>query len=182
MLGYKKICENCIDGANDICCAWENLYQRSLNHGEPIASPYDVITLDDIDCGYKEINDICKDVIRFEHTLSPQWVMINFYGFVHNTDWLIRAFCNIIGEPYDIKYISYDKQTFWKLEPISGKYAFTLLEIWWVVSEYDKWLKKCESRENVGLVVKSWYNSIYRDKINLLHWLMGLEGVLDTTK
>ena len=65
MLSYKKICENCIDGANDICRAWENLYQRSLNYGEPITSPYDVITLDDIDCGYKEINDICKDVIRF---------------------------------------------------------------------------------------------------------------------
>ena len=182
MMDYNKICANCVEGANDICRAWENLYQRSLNYGEPITSPYDVITLDDIDGGYKEINDICKDVIRFEYTLSPRWVMINFYGFVHNTDWLIRAFCNIIGEPYDIKYISYDKQTFWKLEPISGKYAFTLLEIWWVVSEYDKWLEKCESRENVCLVVKSWYNSIYRDKINLLHWLMWFEGVLDTTK
>ena len=84
MLSYKKICENCIDGANDICRAWENLYQRSLNYGEPITSPYDVITIDDIDGGYKEINDICKDVIRFEHTLSPQWVMINFYG--HDCD------------------------------------------------------------------------------------------------
>ena len=174
MLEYKEICENCIEGANDICRSWENLYQRSINYGETITSPYDVMPLDDLDGGCKQINEICKDVIRFEYTLSPRWMMINFYGFVHNTDWLIHAFCDIIGEPYDYKYIQYDKQQFWRLEPISGKYAFTLLEMWWVVNEYDHWIKLHGSRENVEKAIKEWYEYHQNGgKTNLLHWLMG---------
>ena len=60
------------------------------------------------------------------------------------------------------------------LEPISCKYAFTLLEMWWVVNEYDHWIKLHGSRENVEKDIKEWYE--YHKNggtINLWHWLMG---------
>ena len=182
MMDYKKVCANCLVQANRVVGLWEGIYERSLNFGDDITNPYDTMPLDDLDGGCKQINEICHEI-----DIKINYLSVNFYydcidKFFGASRNLIHAFCEIIGEPFDEKYLAYDEQTFWRLNPISGKYAFTLLEMWWVVSEYDKWLEKCESRENVGLVVKSWYNSIYRDKINLLHRLMWTEGVLDTTK
>lgn len=173
MMDYKKICEECVEYANDLCRAWEHLYERSLNYGEQIESPYDVITLDDIDGGCKSINEICHDILLYERAISISW-LLEFWRFLHDTSELIRAFCYIIGEPYKCEYLQYYKKTFWQLNPISGKYAFTLLEMWWVVNEYDHWIDKYG---NVGFVeeaVKEWYDYHQSGgKINLLHWLMG---------
>ena len=91
-----------------------------------------------------------------------------FFGASRN---LIYAFCEIIGEQFYEKYLVYDEQTFWQLSPISGKYSFTLLEMWWVVNEYDHWVEKYGSREEVEKEVKDWY--MFGHKINLLHWMMG---------
>ena len=166
MLAYKEICENCIESANDVCRAWEHLYGRALNDGEPITSPYDVITLDDIDGGFKEINEICKEIETDD--------MLDCHYMYTATNKLIHAFCEIIGEPFDEKYLVYDEQTFWRLNPISGKYAFTLLEMWWVVNEYDHWIEKYGNIGFVEETVKEWYEYHQNGgKTNLLHWLMG---------
>lgn len=170
MMDYKKICEECVEYANDLCRAWEHLYERSLNYGEQIESPYDVITLDDIDGGFKSINEICHDILLYERAISISW-LLEFWRFLHDTSELIRAFCYIIGEPYKCEYLQYYKKTFWLLNPISDKYAFTLREMWWVVNEYDHWIEKYGCRENVEKSVKDWY--MFGHKINLLHWLMG---------
>lgn len=166
MIDYKKVCANCMECANDVCRAWENLYERSINDGEPITSPYDLITLDDLDGGFKEINEICKE-IETDDMLDCHYMYIT-------TDRLIRAFCEIIGEPYKDYYLSLSRKHFWSLEPISGRYAFTLLEMWCVVNEYDYFMKLHGSRDLIEKAVKEWHD--YHQcggKINLLHWMMG---------
>lgn len=172
MLDYKKICANCLKQANIVVGLWEGLYERSLNFGDDITSPYDTMPLDDLDGGCKQINEICHDVENFEGRSLVD--MLECYDMYANTNQLIRAFCDIIGEPYDKKYIAYDKQTFWSLEPISCKYAFTLLEMWWIVSEYDKLVEKYVCRENVEKFVKKWYK--YHQNggtVNLWQWMWG---------
>lgn len=163
MLDYKKVCTNCLKQANIVVGLWEGIYERSLNFGDDITNPYDVIPLYDIDGGCKSINEICKEIEHYD--------MLCCVYMYTATNQLIRAFCEIIGEPYDEKYIVYDKQTFWRLNPISGKYAFSLLEMWWVVNEYDHWVEKYGSREEVEKEVNDWY--MFGHKINLWHWLMG---------
>ena len=167
MLDYKKVCANCLKQANIVVGLWEGIYERSLNYGDDITNPYDVITLDSIVLECKSINEICKDIF-VPKSLSRN---IPIHSFLYATQQLILAFCEIIGEPYDSKYLSFDKKQFWKLAPISGKYSFTLLEMWWVVNEYDHWVEKYGSREEVEKEVKDWY--MFGHKINLLHWLMG---------
>lgn len=168
---YKKVCANCVRQANIVVGLWEGIYERSLNFGDDITSPYDTIPLDDIDGGCKSINEICHDVENCE-VMLPVDMLYCRYMYI-TTDRLIYAFCEIIGEPYKDDYLSRSKQHFWKLAPISGKYAFTLLEMWWIVNEYDHWVEKYGNRENVEKIVKSWYDFKHNDKINLLHWLMG---------
>lgn len=167
MMDYKKVCANCLKQANILVGLWEGIYERSLNYGDDITNPYDVITLDSIVLECKSINEICKDIF-VPKSLSRN---IPIHSFLYATQQLILAFCEIIGEPYDSKYLSFDKKQFWKLAPISGKYAFTLLEMWWVVNEYDHWFERYGSREEVGKEVKEWYK--FGHKINLLHWMMG---------
>ena len=170
MMDYNKICSNCLKQANIVVGLWEGIYERSLNYGDDITNPYDVITLDSIVLECKSINEICKDIF-VPKSLSRN---IPIHTFFYATQQLILAFCEIIGEPYDEKYIVYDKQTFWRLNPISGKYAFSLLEMWWVVSEYDHWIKTRGCRDIVEVAVKRWY--IYHKnggKTNLLHWMIG---------
>ena len=172
MMDYNKICANCLKQANIVVGLWEGIYERSLNYGDDITNPYDVMPLDDLDGGCKQINEICHDVENFEGRLLVD--MLECYDMSANTNQLIRAFCEIIGEPYDSKYLSFDKKHFWKLNPISGKYAFTLLEMWWVVSEYGHWVERCGSIGFVEEAVKEWYEYHKNGgKINLLHWLMG---------
>lgn len=167
MIDYKKICANCVKQANIVVGLWEGIYEHSLNYGELIENPYDTIPLDDIYGGCKSINDICHDVDQYE-MLDCRYMYIT-------TDQLIRAFCEIIGEPYNDYYLSKSRQTFWRLETISGKYAFTLLEMWWVVNEHDHWLEKYGIRETLEKVVKEWYGyHINGGKTNLLHWMMGV--------
>lgn len=165
MMDYKKICANCLKQANIVVGLWEGIYERSLNYGDDITNPYDVMPLDDIDGGCKQINEICHDIdIYYTGCID---------NFIDASMRLIHAFCEIIGEPYNDDYLSRNKQHFWKLSHISGKYAFTLLDMWWVVSEYDHWIEKYG---NVGFVeeaVKEWYEYHQNGgKINLLHWLM----------
>ena len=170
MMDYNKICANCLKQANIVVGLWEGIYERSLNYGDDITNPYDVIPLDSIVLECKSINEICKDIF-VPKSLSRN---IPIYSFLYATQQIILAFCEIIGEPYDSKYLSFYKKQFWRLEPISGKYAFTLLEMWWVVNEYDHWIKLHGSRENVEKDIKEWYE--YHKNggtINLWHWLMG---------
>ena len=171
MMDYKKICANCLKQANIVVGLWEGLYERSLNYGDDITSPYDVMPLDDIDGGCKQINEICHEIDIKINYLSVNYYtdcIDKFFGASRN---LILAFCDIIGEPFDEKYLQYDEQHFWTIAPISCMYAFTLLEMWWVVNEYDHCVEKYGSREEVEKVVKDWY--MFGHKINLLHWLMG---------
>lgn len=166
MMDYKKVCANCLRQANIVVGLWEGLYERSLNYGDDITIPYDVMPLDDIDGGSKSINEICKE-IETDDMLECRYMYIT-------TDRLIRAFCEIIGEPYNDDYLSHSKQHFWKLAPISGKYAFTLLEMWCVVNEYDYFMKLHGSRDLIEKAVKEWHD--YHQcggKINLLHWMIG---------
>ena len=166
MMDYNKICSNCLKQANIVVGLWEGIYERSLNYGDDITNPYDVIPLDDLDGGSMSINEICHEIEHYD--------MLCCDYMYTATNQLIRAFCEIIGEPYNEKYIVYDKQTFWRLNPISGKYAFSLLEMWWVVSEYDHWIKTRGCRDIVEVAVKRWY--IYHKnggKTNLLHWMIG---------
>ena len=166
MMNYKKICTNCLIEANRVVGLWEGIYEHSINYGDPIESPYDVITLDDIDGGCKSINDICHEIEHYD--------MLCCDYMYTATNQLIRAFCEIIGEPFDEKYLAYDEQTFWRINPISGKYAFTLLEMWWVVSEYGHWVERCGSIGFVEEAVKEWYEYHKNGgKTNLWHWLMG---------
>lgn len=170
MMDYNKICANCLKQANIVVGLWEGIYERSLNYGDDIMNPYDVITLDSIGLECKSINEICKDIF------VPKSISRNIpiHTFLYATQQLILAFCEIIGEPYDEKYIVYDKQTFWRLNPISGKYAFSLLEMWWVVSEYGHWVEMCGSIGFVEETVKEWYEYHKNGgKTNLWHWLMG---------
>lgn len=162
-MNYKKVCANCLKQANIVVGLWEGIYERSLNYGDDITSPYDVIPLDDLDGGCKSINEICHEIEHYD--------MLCCDYMYTATNQLIRAFCEIIGESYNEKYFVYYEQQFWRLEPISDKYAFTLLEMWWVVNEYDHWIEKYGSRDDVEKVVKDWYK--FGHKINLLHWLMG---------
>lgn len=174
MLDYKKVCANCLVQANRVVGLWEGIYERSINFGDDITSPYDVMPLDDLDGGCKQINEICHEI-----DIKINYLSVNFYydcidKFFGASRNLIHAFCEIIGEPFDEKYLAYDEQTFWRLNPISGKYAFTLLEMWWIVNEYDHWIKLHGSRENVEKDIKEWYE--YHKNggtINLWHWLMG---------
>lgn len=165
-MDYKKICANCLNQANRVVGLWEGIYEHYIDDGEPIESPYDVTQIDDLDVSCKSINEICHDIEQHD--------MLYCRYMYTTTDQIIHAFCDIISEPYDEKYLAYDKQTFWRLEPISGKYAFTLLEMWWVVNEYDHWIDKYG---NVGFVedaVKEWYEYHQNGgKTNLWHWLMG---------
>ena len=170
MMDYNKICANCLKQANIVVGLWEGIYERSLNYGDDITNPYDVIPLDSIVLECKSINEICKDIF-VPKSLSRN---IPIYSFLYATQQLILAFCEIIGEQYDSKYLSFYNKQFWRLEPISGKYAFTLLEMWWVVNEYDHWINLHGSRENVEKDIKEWYE--YHKNggtINLWHWLMG---------
>lgn len=163
MMDYKKVCANCLKQANIVVGLWEGIYERSLNYGDDITSPYDTIPLDDIDGGCKQINEICHE-IETDDMLECRYMYIT-------TDRLIQSFCEIIGEPYNDDYLSRSTKHFWQIAPISCKYAFTLLEMWWVVNEYDHWMEKYGSREEVEKEVKDWY--MFGHKINLLHWLMG---------
>ena len=163
MLDYNKICANCLKQANRVVGLWEGIYERSINFGDDITSPYDVMPLDDLDGGCKQINEICHEIEHYD--------MLCCDYMYTATNQLIRAFCEIIGEQYDEKYLQYDEQHFWTIAPISCRYAFTLLEMWWVVNEYDHWIEKYGSRDDVEKVVKDWYK--FGHKINLLHWLMG---------
>ena len=166
MMDYKKICSNCLKQANIVVGLWEGIYERSLNYGDDITNPYDVMPLDDLDGGCKQINEICHDIdIYYTGCID---------NFIDASMRLIHAFCDIIGEPFDYKYLQYDEQTSWRLSPISGKYAFTLLEMWWIVSEYDKLVEKYVCRENVERFVKRWYNYHQnRGTVNLWNWLWG---------
>lgn len=174
MMDYKKICENCLKQANRVVGLWEGIYERSLNYGDDITNPYDVMPLDDLDGGCKQINEICHEI-----DIKINYLSVNFYSdcidkFFGASMNLIHAFCDIIGEPYDSKYLSFYKKQFWRLEPISGKYAFTLLEMWWVVSEYGHWVERCGSIGFVEETVKEWYEYHKNGgKTNLWHWLMG---------
>lgn len=163
MMDYKKVCANCVRQANIVVGLWEGIYERSLNFGDDITSPYDTIQLYDIDGGFKSINEICKEIETYD-MLECRYMYIT-------TDRLILAFCEIIGEPYKEYYLSPNRKHFWSLAPISGRYAFSLLEMWWVVNEYDHWVEKYGSSEEVEKEVKDWY--MFGHKINLLHWLMG---------
>lgn len=166
MMDYKKVCADCLVQANRVVGLWEGIYERSLNFGDDITSPYDTMTLDDLDGGCKQINEICHEIEHYD--------MLCCDYMYTATNQLIRAFCEIIGEPFDEKYLVYDEQTFWQLSPISGKYAFSLLEMWWVVSEYGHWVERCGSIGFVEEAVKEWYEYHKNGgKINLLHWLMG---------
>ena len=166
MMNYKKICTNCLIEANRVVGLWGGIYEHSINYGDSIESPYDVITQDDIDGGCKSINDICHEIELYD--------MLCCDYMYTATNQLIRAFCEIIGEPFDEKYLAYDEQTFWRINPISGKYAFTLLEMWWVVSEYGHWVERCGSIGFVEEAVKEWYEYHKNGgKTNLWHWLMG---------
>ena len=169
MMDYKKVCANCLKQANIVVGLWEGIYERSLNYGDDITNPYDVITLDSIILECKSINEICKDIF-VPKSLSRN---IPIHSFLYATQQLILAFCEIIGEPFDEKYLVYDEQTFWRLNPISGKYAFTLLEMWWLVNEYDHWIEKYGNIGFVEETVKEWYEYHQNGgKTNLLHWLM----------
>lgn len=163
MMDYNKVCANCVKQANIVVGLWEGIYERSINYGDLIESPYDVITLDDIDGGCKSINEICHEIEHYD--------MLCCDYMYTATNQLIRAFCEIIGELYNDNYLSKSLQHFWTIAPISCRYAFTLLEMWWVVNEYDHWVEKYGSREEVEKEVKDWY--MFGHKINLLHWLMG---------
>lgn len=164
MMDYKKICANCLVQANRVVGLWEGIYEHSINYGDLIESPYDVITLDDIDGGCKSINEICHEIEHYD--------MLCCDYMYTATNQLIRAFCEIIGESYNYNYLLKSLQHFWTIAPIiSCRYAFTLLEMWWVVNEYDHWIEKYGSRDDVEKVVKDWYK--FGHKINLLHWLMG---------
>lgn len=173
MMDYKKICANCLVQANRVVGLWEGIYERSINYDD-ITSPYDVMPIDDLDGGCKQINEICHEI-----DIKINYLSINFYydcidKFFGASRNLIHAFCEIIGDPFDEKYLAYDEQTFWRLNPISGKYAFTLLEMWWVVSEYGHWVERCSSIGFVEETVKEWYEYHKNGgKINLWHWLMG---------
>lgn len=174
MMDYKKICANCVRQANIVVGLWEGIYERSLNYGDDIISPYDVMPIDDLDGGCKQINEICHEIDIKINYLSVNFYTDCIYKFFGASRNLIHAFCDIIGEPYDYKYLQYDEQQFWRLEPISGKYAFTLLEMWWVVSEYGHWVEMCGSIGFVEEAVKEWYEYHKNGgNINLLHWLMG---------
>ena len=146
MMDYNKICANCLKQANIVVGLWEGIYERSLNYGDDITNPYDVMPLDDLDGGCKQINEICKDIF-VPKSLSRN---IPIQSFIYVTQQLILAFCEIIGEPYDEIYILYDKQTFWRLNPISGKYAFSLLEMWCAVGH---WLTSGCARRTSTLTV-----------------------------
>lgn len=174
MMDYKKVCANCLVQANRVVGLWEGIYERSLNYGDDIINPYDTMPLDDLDGGCKQINEICHEI-----DIKINYLSVNFYydcidKFFGASRNLIHAFCDIIGEPFDDKCLQYDEQHFWTTAPISCKYAFTILEMWWVVSEYDHWIEKyC----NIGFIeeaIKEWYE--YHQNggtLNLWHWLMG---------
>lgn len=170
MMDYNKICANCLKQANIVVGLWEGIYERSLNYGDDITNPYDVIPLDDLDGGCYSINEICKDIFVPKSISRDMPIHIFLYATQH----LILAFCEIIGEPYKDDYLSRSKKHFWKLNPISGKYAFTLLDMWWVVSEYDQWIEKYGNIGFIEEAVKEWYEYHKNGgKINLLHWMMG---------
>ncbi|MGM9810969.1 MAG: hypothetical protein ACI30J_08920 [Paludibacteraceae bacterium] len=175
MLEYGEICANCIVAANKVMDDWCELSDRSANFGEPLKNPYDIIPMDDLDGGVIGINEMCQEI-----KTSLRWLdeyKIDCYNLLIATKELVRAFCEIIGEPYSSEYLQRHQYNFWLINNISCKYAFTLLEMWWVVNEYVHWLEKYNSREQIEIVVKSWY--AYHEnggKTNLLHWLMGAIG------
>ena len=163
MMDYKKICANCLVQANIVVGLWEGIYERSLNYGDDITNPYDVIPLDVIDGGCKQIFEICHEIdIYYTGCID---------NFIDATMRLTHAFCDIIGEPFDYKYLQYDEQASWRLSPISGKYAFALSDIWLIVSEYDKLVEKYVCRENVEKWVKKWYKYYQNGgTVNLRQW------------
>lgn len=172
MLDYGEICANCIVAANKVMDDWCELSERSANFGEPISNPYDNIPLDDLDGVVIGVNEMCKELITQKELTAD--VLFDCIEMFIITDKMICVFNDIIGESICYECMRQQKDTFWKVEPVAGKYSFTLLEMWWVVNEYAHWLEKYNSREQIEIAVKSWYSYHQNGgKTNLLHWLMG---------